>query len=115
MGPCIVSSRGGIPRVIEGPCIVSPRGGIPRVIEGPCMKIKRKLLGMAGFVLKGISPGNHPFGNLEQFHREIILSGFYPSVGDSLYWKPNRRLLRDFLSLSLYDAQEKAKLNEEFF
>ena len=52
VGPCIVSPRGGIPRVIEGPCIVSPREGIPRVIEGPCMKLKRKLQGMVGFGFK---------------------------------------------------------------
>src|ERR1051325_2587271 len=70
---------------------------------------------MAGFVLKGISPGNHPFGNKSNFTGKLYSQGFYPSAGDSLYWKPNRRLLRDFLSLSLYDAQEKAKLNEEFF
>ena len=70
---------------------------------------------MASFGFKRDFTEKPSFWNLEQFHREIVLYGFYPNVGDSLYWKPNRRLLRDFLVSFLYDAQEKAKLNEEFF
>src|ERR1051325_6210231 len=67
---------------------------------------------MAGFGFKRDFTGKPSFWNFEQFHREIILSWFYPSAGDSLYWKPNRRLLRDFQISLLFDAQEKAKLNE---
>src|ERR1051325_6721274 len=101
-----------------GPCIVSPRGGIPRVIEGhrgSLYEAQEEAIRYGWLCLKRDFTGKPSFWNLEQFHREIILLGFYPNAGDSLYCKPNRRLLRDFLSLSLYDAQEKAKLNEEFF
>src|ERR1043165_2650007 len=116
MGPCIVSPRGGIPRVIKVPCIVSPRGGIPRVIEGPCMKLKGSYRVWLALALKGISPGNHPFGIKSNFTGKLY------SLGSILAWvilcigSPIRGCFKRFSwSLSLYNAQEKAKLNEEFF
>src|ERR1044072_9097009 len=85
-----------------GPCIVSPRGGIPRVIEGhrgSLYEAQEEAIGYGWLCVKRDFTGKPSFWNLEQFHREIILSGFYPNAGDSLYWKPNRRLFQSFPGL----------------
>src|ERR1043165_4102745 len=80
--------------------------------RGSLYEAQEEAIGYGWFCFKRDFTGKPSFWNLEQFHREIILSGFYPSAGDSLYWKPNRRLLRDFQVFFLFNAQDKTKLNE---